>query len=234
MQGRHTFKFGAEYKRHRADIRFAVATRGQVNHLGFIPDANGIPNPFTDFLAGLSGLSVMGSGVDERRTRANDFSWFVHHDWRVTNRFSLNLGLRYEYYGPFYETDGRLVGFDPALATTTPIPGLGVALTGGYVQASNAKTPLPGIPMVRKSLVAPDKNNFAPRIGFAFQPFANTDRLVVRGGYGVYYDRPNAQLLLNQLLNFPYHTLALVFATPITDPFVQVPPPSAFPLDVTD
>ena len=234
MQGRHTFKFGAEYKRHRADIRFAVATRGQVNHLGFIPDANGIPNPFTDFLAGLSGLSVMGSGVDERRTRANDFSWFVQHDWRMTNRLSLNLGLRYEYYGPFYETDGRFVGFDPALATTTSIPGGGVALTGGYVQAGNAKTPLPGIPLVRKSLVAPDKNNFAPRIGFAFQPFVNTDRLVVRGGYGVYYDRPNARLLLNQLLNFPYHTLALVFATPITDPFVQVPPPSAFPLDVTD
>jgi len=54
--------------------------------------------------------------------------------------------------------------------------------------------------------------------------------MVVRGGYGVYYDRANSRLLNNQLLNFPYYTLAQTFLTPIATPFVDVPQPSSYPL----
>jgi hypothetical protein len=145
----------------------------------------------------------------------------------------LTLGLRYDYFGPFTEAQGRFVGFDPTQITTLAIPtaeGGGVAITGGFVQASNAKNPLPGVPLVQPSLVPPNKKDFAPRIGFAWQPLPNSNRVVVRGGYGIYYDRANSRLLNNQILNFPYYTLAQAFLTPIATPFVDVPPPSAFPL----
>ena len=172
--------------------------------------------------------------MNNRDVLAHDWNGFANDDWRVTDRFTLTLGVRYDFFGPFTEDQGRFVGFDPDRITTVPIPALfggGVAITGGFVQASNAKNPLPGIPEVQPSLVPADKNNFAPRIGFAWQPRPNSSRLVVRGGYGVYYDRANSRLLNNQILDFPYYTLAQAFLTPIANPFVQVPQPSAFPLE---
>jgi hypothetical protein len=233
-KGRHTIKMGAEYKYHAVDLRFDLYTRGNVFHLGFSG------NPFRDFLGGffgLNGLSIMGSGVNNRSNRSWDFSGFFTDDWRFSDRFTLTFGVRYEYFAPFTEGNGRYIGFDPALQQTVvipPQPGFttspGVAITGGFVQAGNADTPLPGIPTVRDSLVEPDKNNFGPRIGFAWQPFGHTNQFVIRGGYGFYFDRPNARLYNNQILNFPYYTLAQVFTAPIATPFVQVPAPSAFPL----
>ena len=225
-KGKHSFKFGGELKYHVVDLRFEMYTRGELFHLGLSGNA------FKDFLGGffgLNGLSIMGSGVDTRYNRALDYAWFVNDDWRVHRRFTLSLGLRYDYYGPFTETQGRYVAIDPWQIQTKAVTG-GVALTGGFVQAGNAKASLPGIPVLnRDSLAEPDRNNFGPRLGFAWQPLA-TNRFAVRGGYGIYYDRNNARLYNNQVLNFPYYTLAQVFTAPISNPFVQVPLPSAFPL----
>ncbi len=224
--GRHSLKIGGEYKRNAVNLEFNAYTRGNIFNLGFLG------NPFADFLAGLSSLSIFGSGVNERAIRSWDASWFVNDTWKVNDRLTLNLGLRYDYFGNFTERDGRLVAFDPTLATTVPFPTGGVAVTGGFVQSGNATSPLPGIPLVGNGLVESDRNNFAPRLGFAFQPWDG--RFVIRGGYGIYYDRPNARFINNQVLSFPYYSLALVFATPITNPFVQLPGPDAFPLDVTN
>ncbi len=238
MRGKHTLKFGGEYKRQLVDLRFDLYTRGNMFHLGFSG------NPFKDFLGGffgLNGLSIMGSGVNNRGNRATDYSFFVNDDWRVHPRFVVSLGLRYEYFGPFSEVKGRYVGFDPALQATAVIPPVppavispGVAIAGGFVQAGNAATPLPGIPKVRDSLVDPDRNNLGPRLGFAWKPVSGNNRFVMRGGYGFYFDRPNARLYNNQILNFPYYTLAQVIGAPIATPFVQVPSPSSFPLVFTN
>ncbi len=61
-------------------------------------------------------------------------------------------------------------------------------------------------------------------------PCSDSKRLVLRGGYGIYYDRANSRLLNNQILNFPYYTLAQTLETPIATPFVQVPQPGSYPL----
>ena len=230
QKGRHGFKFGGEYKRHSLDELFNLYTRGQMFFLGFSG------SPFADFLGGFgdtAGLTIMGSGLNNRDVRAYDLNGFVNDDWKASDRLTLTLGIRYDYFGPFTETAGRFVGFDPDRITTVAIPaafGGGVAVTGGFVQASNAKNPLPGVPLVRPSLVAPDKNDFAPRVGFSWQPSGFSNRIVVRGGYGVYYDRANSRLLNNQILDFPYYTLAEAFLTPLATPFVQVPQPNQFPL----
>ncbi len=226
QKGRHSLKFGGEYKHHELNETFNLYTRGQMFFLGFSG------NPFTDFLGGFfntAGLTIMGSGVNNRDVLAHDVNGFVNDDWRVTNRLTLTLGVRYDYFSPFVESKGRFVGFDPDRVTTVQVPGLGAVVTGGFVQAANATNPLPGIPLVQSSLVSADKNNFAPRVGFSWQPRSD-NRVVIRGGYGVYYDRANSRLLNNQILDFPYYTLAQAFLTPISTPFVQVPQPNQFPL----
>ena len=139
QKGRHNVKVGIEYKHHDLNADFNLYTRGQVFFLGFTGD------PFLDFLGGYfdtAGLTIMGSGVNNRDVRAQDWNGFANDDWRVTDRFTLTFGLRYDFFGPFTEAQGRFVGFDPTRITTAAIPaadGGGVAITGGFVQASNAK-----------------------------------------------------------------------------------------------
>lgn len=236
VKGRHTLKLGAEYEHHNVTLTFNAYTRGQMFFLGFSGD------PFEDFLGGffdLSGLSVIGSGINHRDNSSYDLAGFATDDFRLSRRLTLSLGLRYEYFSPYVEAQGRTLAFDPTKLTTTTIagapPGDNVAITGGFVQADNAAHPIPGLPTTRSSLVPPDKNNFAPRIGFAWQPLPEkTHAFVVRGGYGVYYDKPNSRYINLQLLNFPYYTLAEAFTTPIATPFVDVPQPSQFPLAFND
>ena len=155
-KGSHTIKLGGEYKRQALDAPyFDVFPNGELFYLGFSG------NVFEDFLSGLSGLSVIGSGTNSIHNRANDFSAFFQDDWKVTSRLTLNLGLRYDYFGPTVETDGHEIGFEPSQATTAPlaIAGLGTdcpatlstcgsIVTGGFVQAGNGN--LPGIPRSRR------------------------------------------------------------------------------------
>ena len=89
--GRHTIKFGGEYKRQALDAPyFDVFPNGEIFYLGFTG------NVFEDFLAGLSSLSVIGSGTNSLHNRANDFSAFFQDDWKIARCLTLNLGLRYE------------------------------------------------------------------------------------------------------------------------------------------
>lgn len=230
-EGRHTLKFGGDFKYHEVDLLFNAYTRGQLLFTG-IPTLGS--NPFRDFLLGVPAVSVIGSGVNQRNIRANDVSFFVADDWHIHPQLTLNLGIRYDYFGPFTDTQGRLVAFDPRLARTTTIAPGQVAITAGFVQAGNVKAPLAGIPRVEDGLVATDWNNISPRIGFAWQPDSRDPTLLVRGGYGIYYDRPNARAIASQVLSFPYYTLALGFGNSFASPFVQVPPPNAFPLNITN
>jgi hypothetical protein len=239
-KGRHTMKFGGEYKRQELDAPyFDVFPNGELFYLGILTG-----NPFEDFLDGLTGLSAIGSGTNSLHNRANDFSAFFQDDWKVTPRLTLNLGLRYDYFGPTTETHGHFVGFDPSKAVTTPllIPGLGSdcpavpstcgsIVTGGFVQAGNGN--LPGIPKVSDGLVNSNYKNFGPRVGFAY---LLTDRgdIVLRGGYGIFYDRPNMRLYNSQLFNMPYEMLATGLFTWNANPFVTVPQPSEFPLNLSN
>jgi len=91
------------------------------------------------------------------------FSGFLQDDWKVSRTLTLNLGIRYEYTTPFYGNGtNKNINFDPA--------------TGGLILASDKD----------RYLTTPDRNNFGPRLGFAWQ--ARPDRLVIRGGYGIFYN----------------------------------------------
>ncbi len=220
VAGNHRLRFGGEYRRSQVNFYFNAFSRGQV-----------IFSSFNNFLIG-NGISIIGSGVFDRALRVNDWSGFAQDDWKVNSRLTLNLGVRYDFYGYPVDTRGRLVNFlpDQFRQGTTASP---AGPPNGFVQAGNGT--LAGVPTVADTLVDNDKNNFAPRIGFAYR-LNDAGTLVARGGYGIYYDRFSTRYANTQLLNYPYLALAVglpgVLRT-MSDPFIPVPQPGQFPVNPT-
>jgi hypothetical protein len=221
-RGKHNLKIGGEFKKQLVNLRFDAYNNGQIYYIDYKYMTSGIPL-----------LSILGSGDPYRSIRANDYNLFVQDDWHVSKRLTINAGLRWDVYGAFTEEKGRFVAFDPRLAQTSPIlGGAGVAITGGFVQAGNGN--VAGIPKVQDGLVDTPYKNFGPRVGFAFRPKADSDAVVFRGGYGIYYDRINARSFNSQVFNPPYYLVGLNLITAAginpANPYVQVPAPSAFPI----
>ena len=222
--GNHRLRFGGEYRVSTVKFYFNAFSRGQL----LFPS-------FNAFLAGGSpgtSVSLLGSGVFDRSFKVKDLSGFVQDDWKVSNRLTINLGLRYDYYGLPVEAKGRLVNFLPGSAVlgTAAIPSLP---PNGFVQAAGG--PLAGVPVGPKTLVPTDKNNISPRIGFAYLLDEKLN-LVVRAGYGIYYDRISTRYANTQLFNYPYFALGVGlpgFTTTFASPFVALPPPSSFPTAAT-
>lgn len=218
--GNHRVRFGGEFRHSTVKFYFNAFSRGQIN----------FPS-FAAFLAGGSAattLSLLGSGVFDRSFRVRDVSGFVQDDWKVNNRLTLNLGVRYDFYGLPVDVAGRLVNLIPenVVVGTAATPALP---PNGIVQAAGG--PLANVPQVVKTLVPTDKNNFSPRIGFAYA-LDESSKLVVRGGYGIYYDRISTRFANSQLFNYPYFALGVGlpgFTTTFANPFVAMPTPSSFP-----
>ena len=195
--GRHQFRYGAEYRRgklnefyhRRGTGRFSFdGTQGPwfasctgadpVKKIGpagcqALVANNQLANAesLADFLAGDVVASTIVVGNPERFVHVNAFNAYVQDSFQITKKLNLQYGLRYEYFGPMQSDTKDIANF---------VPG-----TGFVVQDS-------GHP-----LFDPGKNHFAPRLGFAYQPTGKGD-LVVRGGFGVFYDQIN----LNPFLDF--------------------------------
>jgi hypothetical protein len=178
---------------------------------------------FADFLLGLSAtdnLSPAGrsniqtvgasegvgpNGEVEYRYRRYYGSGFVQDDIKISERFTLNAGLRWEYIGPSLDTAGTVGNFWPSLAAKAAIPPASGTLAGNTVAANydpdmvNPYTGKPFGPPPAGVLVRDSKSfyqngaplgSFAPRAGFAWQPLGNSGRLVLGGGYGWFYQTP--------------------------------------------
>ena len=177
VTGNHQFRFGGEfrqghvnefYHRHGTGSFTFDGTQGPwKNDAQF--DAN--TKALADFLAGDVASSAITVGDIERWVTVNAFNFFGSDSWQVTKKLNLNLGLRYEYFGPLHSAKKDLAVY--VFGTGLEIQGNGIA-----------------------NIFPPDKNNFAPRFGFAYQPTAKND-LVVRGGIGVYYDQINMNPFLD-------------------------------------
>ncbi len=154
---RHLLKFGGEFLHVETKINDLNATVGRMNFEDrFTGKAVG------DLLLGLpsqlalTSFTVMDQGQDM-------YFAFLQDDFKVNSQFTLNLGLRYEFATPPREKENRFANFDQATGTMI------LAGDGGIFE---------------RSLIHPDHNNFAPRVGFAYAP---GKRLVIRGAYGMFY-----------------------------------------------
>jgi hypothetical protein len=122
-------------------------------------------NGFADFLLGLPSQTTRDPTDSFRYHIVDSYNWFIQDDYIVSNRLTLNLGLRYEHNTPDVEKRDRLAQLN--------------VVTGKYEIA--------GRDGASRALYNADKNNFGPRFGFAFRPH-RTGQSVVRGGYGIFYD----------------------------------------------
>ena len=228
-RGKHNIRTGAEVIYYQQNITQNLNTRGQIDF-----------DNFNNFLAGTVNQSVFGTGINYRSLRTADYNLFVEDDSKFSRKLTLNLGLRYELDLPPYDTRGRITTFDPALYKPRLLVVGGIPRgppIGGFVQAGNVipQYDLPDVPNVGKRIVSSvDPNNFAPRIGFAFAP-VDSGRLVVRGGYGIFYSRVSAVYLSTAIQLPPNYIVGRKTAAdkpPFANPFFDAPTVNKFPIFV--
>lgn len=236
--GRHTLRTGFQYERAQFDFDDPGPRRGVLAFLSF-----------PDFLLGLSAaqngtafsnifLSEAIAGSLSKAYRATNYASFVQDDFKISSRLTLNFGLRWEINGGVSEGQGRLSSVFPSLALASNSQVLAGGTLAGWVVPSNFNLPIPdGVTRLSGKTLARDGaplHNFGPRIGFAWRPLASSDRLVLRGGYGVFYSRTNGNSVLQTVVSPPFVSIGVgeaagnALAT-FQNPFNPPPPPAVFP-----
>jgi hypothetical protein len=187
-RGQHQFKFGADVHAPQTDnFQDVPGLRGALNFSNqFTCEraannqcVSGTGDSYADFLYG-DVQTAMLSNQFEVNQKWYWFDFFAQDDFKVTPKLTLNLGVRYDFSSPVWEGNNHLSNFDPAGA-------------GSIITASNGS-------LASRSLVQPQKLDFSPRFGFAYQLDSKT---VLRGGYGIFYvpfDRAGSE---NQLAENP-------------------------------
>jgi hypothetical protein len=236
--GRHTTRAGFEIEKAQWNLDFAGLERGWL-FIGSFTNLLAANNPGNIFQC----LFCVSSGPPEaggiiHAYRETNLNAFVQDDWKVSSKLTLNLGVRWEYDGTFSEKYGNLTNtWLSQLAPNSQVPtsAQGVAANyAGWVTAGNYLDHYPQPPagvLVNKSGTGaiekrPPLSNFAPRVGFAYQAM---DRLVIRGGAGMFYDRIGADRFVHAVeQGNPYaatldYSGAAAAQFTIQNPFPQIP-----------
>ena len=200
--GKHAFRFGGGVTRVHNDIDSFQFLGGLI--FGTYSDAllgqsaaqNG--TPFSNMF-----LSFDLPGELQRKFRTLDYNAYAQDDYKITPRLTLNLGFRYERIGGISDALGRASNFDIGRADPNPTA---TGSLNGFVVASNFSGTLPAGVTRSSSLLAiagDGQNTLNPRVGFAYQ-WPGSERIVVRGGYGIFHETPTGQPNLQLLLNPPF------------------------------
>lgn len=168
IRGNHTLKFGYEMSHISVDSCCQFFNRGFITFGGGAAFSGS--TALEDFLSGNPSFALIGVGNGVRHLRTWYYAGFAQDDWRVTQRLTLNLGLRYEYFSPPTETSNLLGGFSP---------------TAGLIQiGSNGFS----------TLFKPNRTDFSPRFGLAWDP-TGRGTTAIRTGAALIYNHPNLETL---------------------------------------
>ena len=172
----HSFNFGYQYTLYRGNPYDATPPIFAFN-AGYTQG----PNPTAASATAGLGLASLELGYPasgsftyqaSHEYQEIDHGLYVQDDWKVNRKLTLNLGLRWEYQGPFTDRHNVMTNFNPTATTTVN----GVVLTGGTI--------FPGVNGIPRGVVDTIFNHYAPRFGYAYQV---TSKLVARGGYGIFW-----------------------------------------------
>jgi len=203
--GRHTFKFGGEFRYLQVNERNYASPNGN-----FVFDGTVTGSDIADFLLGATaqanGYTQAALQVLDSRTRYGGV--YAQDSWKARTNLTLNLGLRWEASMPWYDTQGKIQAIVPGLQSTVfPLAPPGLNFPGD-----------PGIPKT----IAPTKyNNFAPRIGIAYSPsfsdgalgkiFGGPGKTSIRASFGIYYTSIEDLNLFYEVADAPF---GLYWSTP--------------------
>ncbi len=177
IKGKHSLKFGYEYEHIWMAVNDNNPLYGAFSYGGaYSAVGTAVADSYwADFLFGTTN-SYQLANYFVAHVRQTMHSAYVQDDWKPTPKLTLNLGVRWEYGSPYSEQNNYISNFDPITQTVlTTTPG---------ATAGNGITPYSGGGVYGKTLVNPDLNDFAPRVGFAY---ALTGKTALRGGFGTSY-----------------------------------------------
>lgn len=191
----HNVRFGFNVRRVHLDVLGGSNVTGAFTFTGYATTAPGSTSSgtqasgsdFADYLLGMPQQSTVQAGNDKYYLRANVWDFYGQDDWRIRSNLTILAGVRYEYFSPYSEKYDHMANLDHN-ADFTEV----AAVLPNEVGPYSGKFP--------HSLVKPDRNNFAPRVGFAWQPVRQT---VVRGGYGVNFNTGQYSSFVQQLAYQP-------------------------------
>ena len=180
--GRHTVTFGGSFSYTQLNARDQRTNTGSIGFLNFADFLTGVPITYT--ADGFIDTNFL-QGDANRYLRSNETGLYLQDKYQIRSNLSISAGLRFDDHGGLTEKYGKLFNFDPSLynynATTDTI------VSNGFVVAGN--NPLFPTKGVSNSTLTGRQWGLAPRIGLAWSPKRFNDKVVVRAGWGMYYDR---------------------------------------------
>ena len=202
-RGRSLFKFGADIRVLQQNAFRDVESRGFIYFVGFTGNA------LAEMLQGFPSVSGAAHLDNPQHLRTQSYDFFAQDTWRIRPNLTLSLGVRYEFNKPPVDAQDRANIYDPATHSIVPVGRNGIPRAG----------------------FNSDRNNFAPRLGFAWTP-GSTPKMVVRSGYGLYYDQ--SALAQSEGLYFspPYFNSQLYIPLQQFPIFLANPFPANYPFPI--
>ena len=193
LHGNHGLKFGVEIRKEQNNNNLVGGARPLFSFVGLFNLANETP-----VFESINTDPVTGQPADAQRYfRTSDYGFFIQDDWKVKPNLTLSLGLRYEVFTPLRERRGRITN---------------LVFPPGRLDLASVET--------KRRLFETDANNFSPRLGFAWSPGFLEGKFVVRGGFGVAYNRTPGVLFGNTAGNPPFFARNNICCGTDSSPFV--------------